>query len=104
MTLADIQIREEALKALCRKWKIRRVELFGSALRGDMTPESDVDLLVEFEPDEEWSLMDLAKAQGEFSRLLNRRVDIVDRANLRRSANWIRREAILSSAEVIYGA
>ena len=104
MTLADIQIREEALGALCRKWKIRRVELFGSALRGDMTPESDVDLLVEFEPDEGWSLMDLAKAQGEFSRLLNRRVDIVDRANLRRSANWIRREAILSSAEVIYGA
>jgi predicted nucleotidyltransferase len=99
-----MDLTEEALRELCRKWKIRRLALFGSALTGRLGPESDVDLLAEFEPGENWSLMDLARAEEEFGRLLGRKVDLVDRVALQRSANWIRRQAILSSAEVIYGA
>ncbi len=64
----------------------------------------DIDLLAEFEPDEEWSLTDLARAEEEFSLLLGRKVDLVDRKNLERSANLICRDAILNSAEVVYAS
>ena len=74
------------------------------ARTGQVGPESDIDLLADFEPDEQWSLMDLVRAQEEFSRLLGRKVDLVERKSLERSANFIRREAILNSTEVVYAA
>lgn len=104
MTMKTIEIPKAKLEALCRKWRIKRLELFGSVLRGQAKPGSDIDLLVEFEPDERWSLMDLARAELEFASLFGRQVDLVDKNSLRRSANWIRRHAILESAEVIYAA
>jgi predicted nucleotidyltransferase len=104
MDIGDLNISDEDLHEVCRKWKIRRLELFGSARTGRLRPESDIDLLAEFDPDEQWSLMDLAHAEEEFSRLFRRKVDLVDRMNLIRSENWIRRDAILNSAQVIYGS
>ena len=104
MRIGDMEISDEALRAACRRWKIRRLELFGSAQTGRLRPDSDINLLAEFEADEQWSLMDLARAQEEFSKLFGRGVDLVDRKNLQRSANWIRRDAILDSAEVLYGS
>ncbi|MBI2194056.1 MAG: nucleotidyltransferase domain-containing protein [Planctomycetes bacterium] len=104
MRIADLEIPDEALRGMCRKWKIRRLELFGSARTGRLGPDSDVDLLAEFEADEQWSLMDLARAQEEFSLLFGRKVDLVDRKNLERSANRIRRDAILNSTAVVYAA
>jgi len=104
MRIGDIEVLAEELEGLCRKWKIRRLELFGSALTGRLGPESDIDLLAEFEEDEQWSLMDLARAQDEFALLLERPVDLVDRKNLEQSANRIRRDAILGSTEVVYAA
>ncbi len=104
MRIGDIEVPEEILREMCRKWKIRRLELFGSARTGRLGPESDIDLLAEFEPDEQWSLMDLARAEVEFSLFLGRKADLVDRKSLERSANSARRDAILGSAEVIYEA
>jgi uncharacterized protein len=104
MRIGDIEISDEALREICRKWKIRRLELFGSALYGRLGSNSDIDFLAEFEADEQWSLMDLARAQEDFSMLLGRKVDLVDRKNLERSANLIRRDAILNSTEVVYAA
>ncbi len=104
MTIHSIQVPDDALDVLCRKWKIRRLEIFGSALRGALGPDSDVDLLAEFDPDEKWSLMDMVGAEEEFALLFGRRVDLVDKKNLERSDNWIRRNAILDSAEVIFNA
>lgn len=104
MKIANIDLSDLTLRALCRKWKIQRLELFGSARTGQLGPDSDIDLLAEFEPDEQWSLMDLARAEDEFASLFGRRVDLVDRKNLERSENWIRRDAILRSAELVYGA
>jgi uncharacterized protein len=104
MRVADVTISEEGLAALCRKWKIRRLELFGSAARGELQADSDIDLLADFEPDERWSLMDLVRAQEEFAGLFGRAVDLVDRANLERSENWIRRKAILESTRPLYAA
>lgn len=104
MRIGNTQIPDEALKALCAKWKIRRLDLFGSARTGRLRDRSDVDLLVEFDVSERWSLMDLVEAQDEFSRLFGRPVDLVDARSLRRSTNWIRRDAILGSAELVYAA
>ena len=103
MRIGNIEISDEALRVTCRKWKIRKLELFGSARTGQLRPDSDIDLLAEFEADEQWSLMDLVHAQEEFTLLFGRKVDLVDRGNLLRSTNWIRRDAILNSAEVVYG-
>jgi predicted nucleotidyltransferase len=104
MRIGDMEIADGALQSMCHKWKIRRLELFGSARTGRLGPDSDIDLLAEFEEDEEWSLMDLARAEEELSLLLGRQVDLVDRKNLERSANSIRRDAILTSTEVVYAA
>jgi uncharacterized protein len=104
MRIGDIEVPDEALQGICAKWKIRRLELFGSALTDRLGPDSDIDLLAEFEVDEQWSLMDLARAEEEFSRLFGRKVDLVDRKSLERSANLIRRDAILNSTEVVYAA
>ncbi len=104
MRIGEIEVPDEALREMCRKWKIRRLELFGSARSGRLGPDSDIDFLVEFEANEQWSLMDLVRAEEDFSRLLGRKADLVDRKNLERSANLIRRDAILNSTEVVYAA
>lgn len=81
---------------------IEELRLFGSALREDFGPQSDVDFLVTFAPDAQWSLLDHARMEDELSVLLGRKVDLVSRRAVERSANWIRRKAILESAEPYY--
>jgi len=104
MRIGALEVNEEAFRQVCRKWKISRLEIFGSARTGQLRPNSDIDLLVDFEPNEDWSLMDLARAEEDFSSLFGRRADLVVRRSLEKSANWIRREAILSSTEMVYVA
>ena len=89
----------DALAAFCRRWQITELALFGSALRDDFGPDSDVDLLVSFAPDARHSLFDLVAMEEELEELLGREVDLVERAGIEKSDNWIRRRAILSSAE-----
>ena len=104
MTMRTVEVPNEELRTLCHKWRINRLALFGSALTGQLHPDSDIDLLVEFEPGEQWSLMDLVRAEAEFASLFGRHVDLVDKSSLQRSSNWMRRDAILNTAEVIYAA
>jgi uncharacterized protein len=104
LRIGEAEIQDDAVAAMCDKWKIRRLEIFGSARTGRLGPDSDIDLLAEFDPDEQWSLLDLALAEEDFSSLFGRKVDLVDRKNLERSANRIRRDAILNSAEVVHVA
>jgi len=104
LRIGDVNVQVEILRQLCRKWKIHSLQLFGSARTGQLGPNSDIDLLAEFEADEQWSLMDLVRAQEEFSELFGRPVDLVDRKSLECSANPIRRDSILNSAEVLYAA
>lgn len=82
----------------CRRWKVHRLAVFGSLLRPDFGPSSDVDLLVTFEPTAAWSLIDHARMEQELTDIIGRPVDLVSRAGLERSANWIRRQAILDTA------
>ena len=92
------------IEAFCHRWKIIEMAVFGSALRNDFDPDSDIDLLVSFAPDAQWSLLDLIRMERELAELLGRRVDLVSRRGIEASANWIRRREILSTAETIYRA
>jgi predicted nucleotidyltransferase len=104
MIRQGIAITEEALSEFCRRWKIARLWAFGSVLRDDFRPDSDIDLLVEFQPDAEWSLFDHAGMEIELEELFGRRVDLVSRKGVEQSKNWIRRKSILESAKVVYVA
>jgi len=102
--MSGIAVDKRRLNALCRRWRIVELALFGSYLRGNDTPESDVDLLVTFDPEAGWSLYDFVELQEELSSLLERKVDLVSRRGLERSRNPIRPKEILSTAKVIYAA
>jgi uncharacterized protein len=100
----QIDLPGEEIASFCRRWKITELSAFGSVLREDFGPESDVDLLVTFSPDAHWTLFDMARMRDELVRLFGREVDLVTRRGVEASRNPIRREAILTSAEVIYAA
>jgi hypothetical protein len=102
MATTAIEIPEEELAAFCRKWKIREVSLFGSVLRDDFGPDSDVDVMVRFEPGTAFSLLDMVDAELELARIVGRPVDLLERSAVESSENWIRRRRILESARTIY--
>ena len=99
-----IEIDHERVAGFCRRWKIVEMALFGSVLRDDFRPGSDVDVLVTFAPDHGWTLLDHVQMQEELAEILGRSVDLVSRRGIERSRNYIRRRAILESAQVVYGA
>jgi uncharacterized protein len=99
-----IDLPDEALADFCRRWKILKLEVFGSILRDDFGPESDIDFLVTFDPDARWSLFDVVRAQNELVSMVGRPVDLVSRKPIERSKNWIRRRSILDNARTVYVA
>ena len=102
--VARLRVTGPQIEAFCRKWDIVRFELFGSVLRDDFGPESDVDVLVTFAPDAHIGLFALVRIQDELRDLLGRDVDLVERKAVEESSNWIRRKAILSSTRLVYAA
>jgi len=102
--MIQIAIPEAKVGEFCRKWKITDLALFGSVLRKDFRPESDIDVLVTFEAQARWSLMDVVEMQDELERVLGRKVDLVERRAIEQSENYIRRRHILNSAEPVYVA
>lgn len=90
----------EEISQLCRKYRVRELALFGSALRDNFTAHSDVDILVEFEPDAQVGFLTLTRLQRELSSLLHRKVDLVPKGGLKPKI----RQAVLSSTEVLYEA
>lgn len=91
----------ERIEAFCRKWKITEFSLFGSVLREDFRPDSDVDVLVEFEPDCGWSLYDVVDMKDELRQMFGREVDFVMKGGLR---NPFRRYEILTTRKILYAA
>jgi predicted nucleotidyltransferase len=100
MTRARISIPKELLEAFCRRYHVRRLALFGSVLRDDFRPDSDIDVLVAFEPDQAVGLLRLAEMQTELTRLIGRRVDLNTSGFLSRYY----RDQVLAEAEVQYAA
>ena len=99
-----IPIPTEQLGELCRRWNVQELALFGSVLRDDFRPDSDVDVLVRFHPAARWSLFDIGGMLEELSALFGRKVDLVERESIERSRNPIRRRHILENHRVIYAA
>jgi len=102
MVTAGIDLPEAAIADFCRRWKIVELAVFGSAFRGELGPDSDIDLLAKFAPDAAWSLFDHLRMEDELAAILGREVDLISRRAVERSPNWIRRRDILSSARVVY--
>lgn len=98
--LGDRQIDPRSLAALCRRYRVRELSLFGSAARGDMHPASDIDIMVEFEPGVRTGLIRFEYFAEELESLAGRKVDLVTRNGLK---PWIRPE-VLRDARVIYAA
>jgi predicted nucleotidyltransferase len=99
-----LELPYEAIAEFCGRWRIVRLELFGSALHDDFKPDSDLDFLVSFAPDAAWSLLDLVRAEEELSGIVGRAVDLAEREPIEQSHNWVRRKAILESARTLYVA
>jgi len=97
----DMEIPADKIGSFCRHWKVRELSLFGSALRSDFRPDSDVDVLVSFFEDARWSLFDLVNMADELAGVFGRPVDLVEKEALR---NPYRRESILSTRKIIYAA
>lgn len=96
-----IAIDRDKIAEFCRRWKITELAFFGSVLRDDFRPDSDVDVLVTFAPDAHWSLFDLVEIQDTLSEMLGRKVDLIEKRGLR---NPFRRYEILRTKEVVYAA
>ena len=85
----------------CARWRVNEFALFGSILRADFRPDSDVDVLVTFEPEAPWTLWDLSRMRAELKAIFGREVDLVEKKALR---NPLRRREILAKHRVIYAA
>lgn len=88
----------------CRTWKVTELSVFGSVLREDFRPDSDVDFLIAFAGDAEWSLFDHARMELELEAMIGRRVQVLTRRCVEASENPIRRREILRTARSIYRA
>jgi predicted nucleotidyltransferase len=99
-----IEVPRDAVADFCRHWQVLDFYLFGSVLRDDFRPDSDIDVLVRFAPQVRHSVFDLMRMEAELEELFGRKVDLVDRSVLEQSPNYIRRRHILESAERIYAA
>jgi predicted nucleotidyltransferase len=96
-----IPIDQEMFVSFCQKWRIRELSLFGSALRDDFRPDSDLDFLVSFEPGVPLDISDLVDMKEELEARFERPVDLVEKEALRNP--WRKRE-ILKTCQVIYAA
>jgi uncharacterized protein len=103
MTKTAIALPTEKIAAFCDRWQVAEFALFGSVLRDDFRPDSDIDIMVEFDPEAHPTLFDLVAMENELKILFQREVDLVTRKGIATSRNYLRRKAILSSAQVIYG-
>ncbi|HET6387286.1 MAG TPA: nucleotidyltransferase domain-containing protein [Armatimonadota bacterium] len=99
-----IDLDSGAIQMFCEKWKIKRLSVFGSILRDDFGPDSDVDFVAEYEEDADWDLLDCLRAQEELQSIIGRKVDLLERAGIDSSANRFLKKEILSTLETVHAA
>ncbi len=101
MRFHSIELSEDRIMEFCRSKRITEFALFGSILTDTFSPNSDIDILVSFDAECRYSLLDLAKMKQELETLFGREVDLVEKASLR---NPFRKQAILNAMEIVYTA
>jgi uncharacterized protein len=104
MTLKNIDLPLAEIQETCKHWHIVELSLFGSVLREDFRPNSDIDLLVTFEPETRRGLTETLQIQDELQAIFGRKVDLIIKSAIERSDNWLRKKNILESAQTIYVA
>ena len=104
MTAMDLGVSQEQIEQFCGRWKISRLAVFGSAVEGKLRRDSDIDLLVAFAPDADWSMFDHFTMEDELARLFGRDVDLVNVRALEENPNPAYHREIVGSARQIYAA
>jgi hypothetical protein len=96
-----LSLPKEKIESFCHRWKIVEFALFGSVLRDDYGPQSDLDILVSFSKEADWDLYDWIDMIQELKEIFGREVDLVEKSSLR---NPFRRHSILANREIVYAA
>lgn len=99
---ARLQTTEKTIHNFCQKWQITDLSVFGSILTERFNQNSNVDILVKFAMEAKIYLFDLDNIESELKLILGRDVDVVSKKAIQLSHNWIRRQNILDSAQVLY--
>jgi uncharacterized protein len=102
MNITAIDLPIEEIAAFCDRWQIVEFALFGSVLRDDFRPDSDVDVLITFAPEAKRGLTETLQMRDELQVIFDRKVDLIVKAAIERSENWLRRKNILETAQTIY--
>jgi len=97
--VGPVEVDGRELARVCAKWRVRELALFGSATRDDFDEDSDVDLLVAFDPAVRFKMLKMGEIRADFAAVFGRRVDVVERAAVEENPNWVVRRAILESAQ-----
>ena len=100
--MKNINLKHEQIEQICQQWQIKELALFGSVLREDFNPQSDIDVLVSFAEDAKITFFDLDTIEQQLSKLFARPVDVVTKRAIEQSHNWIRKKNILDNARIIY--
>ncbi|WP_226594023.1 nucleotidyltransferase family protein [Microseira wollei] len=104
MPQLQTQLPQQQIAAFCQRWKIQEFYLFGSVLRQDFRPDSDIDVMVSFQANAPWGLLELVRMKRELETIVGREVDLVTKKSIEQSENWIRRQEILGTAQLFYAA
>ena len=104
MDKLKIKVPRKKIADFCQRWKVVEFSLFGSALREDFNPDSDIDVLVTFAPNAHVSLFDLVTMEDELKNMFGHEVDLVEKEAIVKSENYIRRKSILENTRTMYAA
>jgi len=105
MTIHGIDLDSQAIRNFCKKWKIKELSVFGSILRSDFRPDSDIDFMAEFEDCPQvasYDLFDDIHMREELSQIVGRDVDLVDKSAIESNSHRFIRAELLSTAEPVY--
>lgn len=100
----NVEFDKNELDLMCQKWKVKQLSFFGSVIREDLNSKSDIDILIEFQPDAIITLSKFERIRMDFERFFNRKVDLVSKRAVINSRNVVRKNAVLSNFRVVYGA
>jgi len=104
MNTENLGVKASVIADFCHRWKIQQLAVFGSAAGGVLRSDSDIDLLVTFAPDADWTMFDHYRMENELTELFARDVDLVNIRALEENPNPIYHQQILNSAKVVYAA
>jgi uncharacterized protein len=102
MTIHGIDLDSQAIRDFCDKWKITQLSVFGSILRDDFRPDSDIDFLATFDKNAQWDLYDVELMRNELEQVIGRSADLISRSAIERSDNRFIKKEVLSTAEPVY--